>query len=235
MDADNFGLDCDIDLSFLDVDEFANSLFKFRAILLRNEDVDMRVIELIDNEDVQQTIKKEFNKPCEVTQVILPNGSLDDQCPYFRIILQDYSMGTPVNYKLETFMRSAGILGIHARCTVAMVIGLSGNGMTAPMIDVPSSYRLCHIQPIEMLSPIDMTWATSGSNTRQQGSSTDIPGIVLPYLLPKELEWHILQYLRSPSAEIIQEQITYWNDFTSYWDARIEILLTSFTAWASSV
>lgn len=233
MDTDNY--DYDVDLSFLDVNEFTECLFKFRAILLRNDDVDMRVVELKDNDDVLATIKREFTKPCEVTQVILPNGSFDEQCPYFRIILQNYSMATPINYKLETFMRSAGILGIHARCTVAMVIGLSSNGLTAPMIDIPSTYRLCHIQPIEMLSPIDMTCVSSGLSERRREDLTDIPGIVLPYKLPRELQWHILKYLRSPCAELIKEEFDYWRFFTAYWDYRVQLLVSSFAAWGSAI
>lgn len=218
-------LDFDIDLSFLDSELGIDKLSTFHAIFLSNSDVDMRVLELKDGTDIMNVVASEFSKPNNITQVILPNGNLDEQCPYFRIIMQDYNISSVVNYKLETFMRAAGILGIHARCTIALVVGLASNGMTSPMIDIPSSYRLCHIEPLNIMAPIDMT-CMSTEVSRVQGSTKlmDIPGMRLPYYIPQDLHWHIFKYLRHPCAVIIQSEFDFWTRFMAYWDMRFQQL-----------
>lgn len=218
-------MDFDIDLSFLDSDLGIDKLSTFHAIFLSNSDVDMRVLELTDGTDIMNVIASEFSRPHDITQVILPNGNLDEQCPYFRIIMQDYSMKTVVNYKLETFMRAAGILGIHARCTMALVVGLVSNGMTSPMIDIPSSYRLCHIEPLDVMAPIDMTcMSTEISRVSSATKLMDIPGMPLPYDIPIDVHWHIFKYLRHPCAAIIQSEFDFWTRFISYWDLRFQLL-----------
>lgn len=218
-------MDFDIDLSFLDSELGIDNLSTFHAIFLSNSDVDMRVLELTDGIDIMNVIASEFSRPHDITQVILPNGNLDEQCPYFRIIMQDYSMKTVVNYKLETFMRAAGILGIHARCTMALVVGLASNGMTSPMIDIPSSYRLCHIEPLDMMAPIDMTcMSTEISRVSSATKLMDIPGMPLPYDIPIDVHWHIFKYLRHPCAVIIQTEFDFWTRFISYWDMRFQLL-----------
>ena len=213
----------DIDLSFLDEDqkycEFINSLSSFNAVLFSNSEVDMRVIEIIDSSDLVSVIKDNFKCLSTLTQVILPNGNKDENCPFFRIIMQDYCVTNSTNYKLETFMRQAGILGIHPKCTVALVLGLVSNSMDSEFLDVPMSYRLCSLtdmRSIDMLSEIDLTCLSSVIHKKRVNDYLmDIPGMPLPYVLPKDIHFKIFQYLRHQEADQV---LKFWEPIFNIWD-----------------
>ena len=222
-----------LDLSFLDdVDKmasFVESLFSCHVLLFKNEDFDMRVLELQSEMEVQAALNVHLQSP--TTQMIIANGTNDKSCPFFRVVMQDYGVKTPINYKLETFFRASGILGIHARCNAAMVIGLTTNDSSSSMISVPAVYRTCPIVPIDMMSPIDLTWTQSEIKKNEISRLMSIPGMSLPVQLPQELHFNIFKYLRHPCAEIILQHKKQMLQWIAYWDRHFAIRIRSFGTW----
>jgi hypothetical protein len=223
---DEFSLSCFLDHDA--IDKFVDSLVAFHVLFFKNDDLDMRVLELQDWEVLNNTMRVLFTDVNTATHMLVSNGLNDDRCPYFRIIMQDYSMRTPVNYKLETFLRQSGILGVHARCSVAMVIGLMGNSLEAPMVDIPASYRCIPITGVDM---IDLTGRDSDMREFEGKRLMGIQGMELPCDLPIEIQSHILQYLRSPCAELIHAHVDQVQAWVAYWHRHFAYLVLSPGTW----
>lgn len=224
--------DEELDLScFLDsasIDAFVDNLLSVHVLLFRNNDVDMRVLELQDWEMLNNTMRVVFNDLDSATHMLVANGTKDERCQYFRIIMQDYSMRTPVNYKLETFLRQRGIMGMHARCSVALVIGLLCNSLDSPMVDIPAAYRCIPISGIDM---IDMTGRDEDMKAIYGAKLKGIPGIELPCVLPDEIQSNILQYLRSPCAEIMHDHVEQVRSWVTYWHRHFAFIVFSPSSW----
>lgn len=223
------------DWSFLDesqegIDKFVGNLFSFHVLLFKNDDFDMRVIELTDAFEVEQCIKDNFTST-NTTQLILANGTSRNDCPFFRVVMQDYSPKNVINYKLETFFRSTGILGVHARCSIALVVGLCANDPAAAMIGIPSAYRVCPIKNLELLSPIDLTCTQSEVRKVALDRLMSIPGMSLPVVLPREVHFKIFGYLRHPCAQLILDHRRQLLQWINYWDEHFACVVRSFGSW----
>lgn len=224
--------DPDIDLSFLDDDimmgQFVDSLFSFHVLVFKNDDVDMRVIEVDQPIQIGGVMKGVFNDVDTTTQVVMKNGREDERVPFFRVVMENYSVKTPVNYKLETFLRKSGILGIHARCTTAMVIGMHGNHLDAVLVDIPRDY---HNIPIMNFDLIDLTASRDDIRKKANDYLMDLPGVPLPYQLPRDVHFHIMQYLRSPSADIFLDHMRVVEEHVAYWNRHFADILFSPGPW----
>ena len=146
-------------LSFLDTygsDAYVEKLFNFRMLVLQNEDPDCRVLEL-SNKYQLENVTKTYFKTNNVVQVVLPNPMGDPMCPFIMLIMENYVPTTVVNYKLETLFRKMGINGIHAHCTVALVMGMMTPLYMDSMVDIPEFFRLCNLTFFDRLGDIELT------------------------------------------------------------------------------
>lgn len=223
--------DLELDLSFLDdfdtsIDAFAERLFHVRVIICDNNDPDIRVLELDGEHGVADYINKHFDSSVNVTQLIVPNGKPDDHdfdmCTHFRIICAEYHSKSPTNYKLEHFLKSAGITGVGTRCRMAMIVAMMGSTDSRHM-SVPMKYTSLSIQDLSMFSPIEVY----GGDVQEL---CNIPGMVLPKYLPDELHWNIMKYLRHPCAQLIKNEMERINE---YWKMHFELLFVDAYAYLS--
>lgn len=135
-------------------------IFNFRLLVLRNEDPDCRVIELTNKYQLNR-VTNEFFSSHNVTQIVIPNPQADPFCPFIILIMENYELTGVVNYKLETLYRNLGITGLHARCSVALVMGMMTPLYMDSMVDIPEFFRLCNITFFGVLGDIELTSAKS--------------------------------------------------------------------------
>lgn len=209
----------DIDLSFLDdfdssIADFVSRLFHCRVLILDNDLPDVCVLELDGADGVEAYIADNFQPSESVTHMIIPNHRrlTSDICTHFRIILLDHHHRSPVNYKLDLFLKNVGHKNMSTRCKVAMVVALMGS-TSGVFINVPLQH--CNVLPpaLQDMSVVD---AMNGPVDYMHA-----PGIVLPYRLPNELKWKILGYCQSPTAAIIRAEFDRINAFWTYWDTHL--------------
>lgn len=224
-----------MDWSFLNepdgIETFVNDLFAFNVLLFKNEEEDTKVFRLLDPVQVPELILSNFNKPSETKQLILSNNTGDPLCPYFRIIMEDYSPKHVTNYKLETFFRRTGILGTHCRCSKAMIIGLMSNTVGSSMVDVPVEYYISPQRYVDVSTPIELSSTKSVLRTFKPDTVMGIEGMCLPVTLPVELHWSILKFLRHPCAVIISDYKQHLLLWMTYWDDHFDSIVTRYPSW----
>lgn len=225
----------DFDWTFLNddgaVERYVNDLFAFRVLLLRNEDVDVQVVKLMDKLCLAYMIDEHFIGRKNTVEMVVANEKDDILCPYFKIIMNNYLETEPVNYKLETFFRTTGVLGIHARCSVALVVGLMSNVNPDSMVDVPIEYYYTCARPLEITGPVDMFSHQSIMRKRCLDKLMDVPGMPLPAVLPSSVHWHIFKYLRHPCAQLILDHRQQMLTWLYYWDIHFNMLFDSLPTW----
>jgi hypothetical protein len=133
-----------------------DKLFNFRVLVLRNEDSECRVIELTNKYQLNR-VTNEYCKSKNVVQIVLPNPQEDPMCPFIIMIMENYATSSVVNYKLETLFRNLGIKGLHARCSVALVMGMMTPLYMDSMVDIPEFFRLCNMTFYGTLGDIELT------------------------------------------------------------------------------
>lgn len=209
----------DIDLTFLDdfdksLEDFVSRLFHCRVLVLDNELPDVCVLELDGADGVEAYIAENFQPSESVTHMIIPNHRrlTTDICTHFRLILLEHHHRSPINYKLDLFLKNVGHKNMSNRCRLAMVVAMMGS-TSGVFINVP----LRHCEPA--LEDIEIIDAKNGPVDYLVN-----PGIVLPYQLPIELKWKILGYCESPTAAIIKEEMARINTFWAYWDTHFRCL-----------
>ena len=225
-------MDSDCELSFLDDDHhllsYVNSLFSFYVLVFKNDDLDMRVIEISEASKLGHVMESVFDNLDSTTQVVMSNGRRDGRCPYFRVVMEKYGPKTSINYKLETFLRRAGVIGVSARCETALVIGMADNDLDSVMVSIPFDY---HTIPIACVDMIDMT-GTSEAFKKQTGERLmGIPGMLMPYYLPRELHFKILQFVRHQEADAIEDHTKMLEDIFAYWDLHFASVVHSLGSW----
>lgn len=210
-------LDYDIDLSFIDdfdtsIDTFVERLFHIRVIACDNNLPDIQVFEVEGDDGVAKCIDEYFSKSSNITQLIVPNGKPDtwdiDLVTHFRIVCSEFHSKSPTNYKLDSFLKAAGITGVNSRCRLAMIIAMSGSS-NGKNVNIPSKFLTVSLGELEMFSPIEIT----GSDV------CHIPGMVLPRFVPLEIQWHILKYCQHPCATLLKNEMERINKF---WDLHFE-------------
>ena len=190
-----------------DWDVNVDDLSKFRVVVFSNQYVDVKMVELANEQEIFDYVNSFFQEPLLVTQMIIPNPKSNPSmtpCSHFRLIAEDFHSKSSTNYKLESFFNQAGITGVHSRCSRAMVIGMAGN-MSSVMVSVPSQFWSVSLPEVKMCIP-------SADTTEV----CDIPGMCLPInYLPSELHWQILKYCQHPCASILREDIDRINEYWS--------------------
>jgi len=135
-------------------------------LLLSNTKPDTEVINFVSNDQLNQHMASIFSNASNIIQVMCANNNKTskDACPFFRIVMGDYDSKGPVNYKLQTLLRGAGVDDISVRCGFAVVIGMSGMWCLENTVDIPLTFRLQDMDKI--------TWEES---FKQRDSSINIP------------------------------------------------------------
>lgn len=216
-----------IDFSFLDhddeLDKFVNSLFSVFVVVFDNDNPDIAVHEVKSNHALTTLVCEVFPEADSTIQMIIPNPhSTSDRCPYFRIIMDKYNTKSAVNYKLETFLKTAGITNVSSRCTTALVNGLDPIGCVP--ISIPSMFRITSIEQLCFIGDLDMTCLQSACVKKHVGCRNlmDIPGIPIPDILPRELDNLIFSYLRHPVAECFKD---YHDTISDHWTRHFNLLV----------
>jgi len=222
--------DMNMDLSFLDGESggdematFVESLSSIVVVYFKNSDPDMRVLEVKDQEGLDSLINSIFSGCGNMVQIVVPNSHLSvERCGFFRLVMSEYTPKSPVNFKLETFMKMAGISNISVRCEQALVIGMDQDTKTC--LSVPSVFRLTSIEHLQLLGDIDITCLQSAHVASHRGCRNlmDIPGIPLPRFFPDEIAWNILKYCEHPAAAIMK---SYWKELDRFWDLHFQHIM----------
>ena len=136
---------------------------------------------------------KHLGNTTELVQFVVPNRNQDEGCrelcPYLRFILVEYNNRLPINYKLESMMKQAGIDEFSPRCRKALVFGLCSAIDLNRLTSVPFTFQMYHLNEI-------FTSATDNINV--QG------------IFPHEIAMHILLYCQHPCAVMIQQDLRRW-------------------------
>lgn len=226
-------LDDSFDWTFLyepdGINKFVDNLFAFNIVLMRNSDHDPIVLKLMDPLQISFVID-DYLQGGDKTEMIVANGKDDPLCPFFKFIMRDYSLTNPVNYKLETFFRKTGILGIHSRCSTAIVIGLMSDGKSDSCVDVPMEYHYISCRPLGYMAPLEMTTHQSVMRNRCLDKLKGIRGMSLPVQLPESVHWNIIKYLRHPCAEMILQNKAKFRKWCAYWDHHFDSVIHS-SSW----
>lgn len=225
----------DFDFSFLEeengIQNFVNDLYAFHVLVMSNVDKDMQVVKVMSPVQLGLRMTEFFAVGEETVQMTVKNGKEDPLCPFFLMIMSEYKDTSPINFKLETFFRITGVLGIHARCSKAIVMGMMSMEHTNSMIDIPLEYHCMSIPSRSLNGPIDLYSHHSTTRKKCLEKLMTVPGMPLPYNVPATVHWNIFKYLRHPCAEIIQQERHRMMVWMSYWDHHFLHVFNSFPAW----
>lgn len=204
MDADDF----------FDWDAPLDEIFGITvAVMDRNEpDVSMRV--LTSDVGVAMEIDREFAGQ-EYLQLVIINRDAEtkDFCPYFRVIMNSFvaHSGERVNMHLASFYQKIGMDTLDARVDKAVVVGLYDILHMDKTISVPVQFCVSSIPRMEVGQELDSACLKPcGRDLYKQKDLAlcDIAGLCIPYHIPLEAQWRILSYLRSPTAQLIEDKVS---------------------------
>lgn len=211
----------DWDAILEDTDAFVNKIMTYNILYFDNNEPDVRVIEIANDVEVDMLIQQTFSS--DVFQTIVNNRDEESKsaCGFFRVVMENFDGGSTINFKLRAFFDKIGIPAMNARCTKAIVIGLHALHMlNSPML-IPTSFCTTTIEPIEMWvgNELDMACLqTCGDKICDGATLCEIAGMEIPYYLPPEVQFKILQYCCRPDAQLIKDEI----DFQcSRWDVYV--------------
>lgn len=201
-------VDLDLDLTFLDsmdksIDVFADRLFRIRFLVMDNNDPDIRVIEVLGDEGVQDYIQKLVAHEDSVKQCIVRNekplNADFNLLTHYKLIAVESQNSSATNYKFEHFMANTGIHGLSARCRLAVVIGLFGASGNVH-VSIPRVYETTDVKNISIYDAIDVYSNRTSENLLGTGMK-------LPQFIPESLQWKILGYCQSPTARIMRDEL----------------------------
>lgn len=186
-------------------------LFKFRGLYMCNDDPDLRVMEFSDAEDVYDNVVSLFGEDIkDVVEITTANKRNDaSMCDRFYFVLGGYKKASVPNYRLETFLHAIGEDGVDARCHRVMVLGATLEWMCRRFVSIPERYFYQSMEIGAVLADPDLTLDFNEDVVGIQGMS-------LPCHLPEDVQWRILSYCRSPTAQLIHD---YNEGLTRYWDS----------------
>jgi hypothetical protein len=213
--------DLDLDLTMLeesstfDLNHFGErpeDLFSFTAILICNDEPDIQCMEYFSDTELAMFIQSEFDS--DAIQTIVKNNHEDSKalCPYFRIVMEKYSVEAPINFKLHSMFIKMGIQSISPRCVKALVAGLTSFTHLESPINVPYCFMSTNLDPLDFVlerEELDLVCLKPCAEKLNPESTDlcDIAGMTLPYRLPWEVQVNILRYLRHPVADMVLHKI----------------------------
>lgn len=171
-----------------------DNVFKLDVLYFNNDDRELVTLKVEEARDMEALVSRIFGDDMtKIIQFVVPNRHEDQDCrefcPYFRFILIEYNNRLPINYKLESMMKQAGIDEFSPRCRGALVFGVCCAIDLTRLTSVPFIFQMYHLNEI-FSTPVD--------NINIQGN------------LPYELLMRILLYCRHPCAVLIEEDMKNW-------------------------
>lgn len=197
-------------LSWLDDLDMFDNVFKIHGLLLENDHPDYETITLADDkpdEDMLKIIDMHFGVGADYIQVIFKNNiekqDIQTMCPFFRVFMNTISSKTPINYKLENFLKRCNSPWNQVRCEKALVFGIFSSTDMSRFASVPFEFQ---------------NYFESHTEAQQVENSTASPAMSLSGnedCLPDDIKRLILQFIIHPCAQLIKQ---YWKLFDAMWD-----------------
>lgn len=193
--SDIFDLEMDVDQLFsCTIAYFANEELDARILTMDSEAALLRILEELMGQDSSRVVEVVIDNPVQETKI---------GCPKFCFYMHDYHDAMPMNYRLENFMRSVGIRGLHARCTKALVVGVTKEWSGRRFVSIPEQHLETNIEKALLFGRDVVEREIVGDDHE---TLLEIQGMFLPVYLPQEIQWRILRYCRSPCAEIMHQE-----------------------------
>lgn len=218
-------LDFDMDTDLQRLVNNIEQLQEFDVVVMCNADPDIRVISLQFDSQVPLLVERELGGDPRIMQSIICNNSVESKgmCPFFRVFMLGYSNDSPINFKFEAFLKRIGMDSINPRCHKVVVVGLAALNRLDSAISVPHCFTttklfLADFPVVLPDEDVDLSCLALVAEKFHPEASTlyDVAGMCLPRHVPHDVQWRILSYLRSPTAEMVQEQM---NLLCQRWDA----------------
>ncbi len=194
------------DLSFLDTDDgingFVDGLFHASVLFLRNEFEEPQILRISDAMSLDHVISMYVANDMKTLQVVVPNGdaATKTMCPYLRIIMDHCHGKTPINHKLEHLLRRIGVDTVNPRCNTALVIGISAVNKLENIVGLPDGFCFAEVDGIVRLASLNDT-----------PPDVSIAG----ERLPKDIMQYIFLFMRTPCAQLIQDDVKRINLYSS--------------------
>lgn len=192
-----------------DLDMFDN-VFKIHGLLLENVHPDYETVTLDEDhpdQDMLQIIDRHFGVGADYIQVVFKNNNVNQDiqasCPFFRVFINSINNKTPINYKLENFLKRCKSPWNQVRCEKALVFGLFSATDMSRFASVPFEFQ---------------NYFESQSETRQSDDSIKSSTICLSgnkKYLPVDIQRLIMRFIIHPCAQLIKQ---YWKLFDVVWD-----------------
>lgn len=103
--------------------------------------------------------------------------------------------------------------------------------MGSSMVSIPYIYHISSFRPFDINSPIDLTCTESEMRRITGDKLLNMPGMLIPYCIPFQLHFKILQYLQHPCAAIITKYKKSLIAWIRYWDLHFATVFGSFEPW----
>ena len=221
-DVDRHAMDSgnDINMECLeDVTEFVESLWNFNVLYMANDLPDISVVECSYDYQISMLADQVFGGDGYV-QTIVNNmcPETSGRCPYFRILMSGFSLKSPINYKLQAFYSRIRMGSLNARCSSAIVVGLSTLTSLDQPLSIPFCFTTTTIDPLQFTGDIDLACTKVLAQDKYPDGYTlnDIAGLCLPYHVPENVQALIVSYCREPCAQLILDQV---DKILERWDA----------------
>lgn len=204
-------IDFNFDAALANIQAFTDTLFSFNVLVLNNADPDIRVVELDYDCQIVPLLQSELGHSYVQTLVNNRNQDTCIRCPFFRVCMSGVGPMTPINYKLRAFFTKIGMPTLDARCHKAVVLGLATLHQLESAISVPYLFTTTKIDAIDLdLEPLlDMACLTPCCLQGKPVNTElcEIAGLCLPYHVPPDIHFKILQYCVSPTAMLIRDSV----------------------------
>lgn len=204
--------DDESNLEWLDNFDMFDNVFKIHGLLLQNNRPDYDTITLDDqhpDEDMLKVLERHFGPSSDYIQVIFKNNhdkqECQSACPFFRVFMGTINNKTPINYKLENFLKRCKSPWTQVRCEQALVFGIFSATDISRFASVPFEFQNYFESHSECQ---DNKNITASSSISVKGNNTQ---------LPSDIHRFILLFVVHPCARLIKE---YWKMFDNIWDMR---------------
>lgn len=188
-------------------------LSSIRILVMDREQVDVAIVDAKDNVEVACLIESEFQDK-EYLQLVVINHDHEtrEMCPYFRIIMDSFRSDQVVNLHLRDFYERIGMSTLNACCRKAVVVGMFDVFDIHASTSVPAGFSLGSFkcQDFGLVGELDA--ACLGKRATE---ICDIPGLLVPYYVPLDIQWRILSYLKHPAAELVSKTM---DEICCAWD-----------------
>lgn len=187
-------------------------LFSVTTVYMSNDEPDIRVIEIPDAEDMGSKLMELMgNGASDLTEIVVNNPRANEECcARFHMFISGYQKGDVPNWQFESFLRKIGQQVIGSRCKAVLVVGSTATLASRSFVSIPSHYYTDTSFSKASVCVLGSAYVS------QDVEMLDVPGMCLPRHMPENVQWKILSYCRSPTAELIYQ---YNLQLTRYWDS----------------